>query len=197
MFYIWSDSCASQFRSRFVFALMTHFNLDYTIQWYYNERHHGKGPMEGAGIAVKNMIFQHVKSKRCVINGAKDFAEYGNKMINGISCLYLAENEIMAKPQDIKTSSKIPRTLKFLKFYELIMKIMFVKWSFTSLLTKQTRFTFSGTAKRANVCGHNQLPLSYEIDQTCGYCKERHNGNEEWLKYKFCYQWFHKACFEK
>ena len=94
---------------------MTHFNLDYTIQWYYNERHHGKGPMEGAGIAVKNMIFQHVKSKRCVINGAKDFAEYGNKMINGISCLYLAENEIMAKPQDIKTSPKIPRTLKFHK----------------------------------------------------------------------------------
>ena len=132
-----------------------------------------------------------------MINGANDFAEYANKMINGISCLYLAENEIMAKPQDIKTSPKIPRTLKFIKFYELIMKIMFVKWSFTSLLTKQTRFTFSGIAKRANVCGHNQLPLSYEIDQTCGYCKERYNGNEEWLKYKLCYQWFHKACFEK
>ena len=35
------------------------------------------------------------------------------------------------------------------RWEELIMKIMFVKWSFTSLLTKQTRFTFSGTAKRA------------------------------------------------
>ena len=29
------------------------------------------------------------------------------------------------------------------------MKVMFAKWSFTSLLTKQIRFTFSGTAKRA------------------------------------------------
>ena len=43
VFYIWKDGCASQFRSRFVFALMTHFNPDYTIQWYYNERHDGKG----------------------------------------------------------------------------------------------------------------------------------------------------------
>ena len=28
VFYIWSDGCASQFRSRFVFALITHFNPD-------------------------------------------------------------------------------------------------------------------------------------------------------------------------
>ena len=47
------------------------------------------------------------------------------------------------------------------------------------------------------VCGHNQLPLSYEIDQTCGYCKERYKGNEEWLEFKLCDQWFHEACFEK
>ena len=60
VFYVWSDGCASQFRSSFVFALMTHFNLDDASQWYYNERHHGKGPMEGAGETVKNMIFQHV-----------------------------------------------------------------------------------------------------------------------------------------
>ena len=91
---------------------MTHFNPDCTIQWYYNERHQGKDPMDGVGETVKNMILQHVKSKKCVINSAKDFAEYSNKIINVISCLYLAENEIMAEPQDIETSPKIPRTLK-------------------------------------------------------------------------------------
>ena len=77
---------------------MTHFNLNYTIQWYYNGRHNGKGPMDGVGGTVKNTIFQPVKSNKCVINGAKDFAEYADKIINGISCLYLAENEIMAEP---------------------------------------------------------------------------------------------------
>ena len=66
------------------------FGPDYTIQWYYNEGHHGKDPT----------------------GSAKDFAEYANKIVNGMSCLYLAENEIMAEPQNIETSPKIPRTLK-------------------------------------------------------------------------------------
>ena len=78
---------------------MTHFNPDYNIQWCYNERHHGKGPMDDVGGTVKNMIFQHVKSKKCVINGAKDFAQSANKIINGIYCLYL-------EPQDIKRHQK-------------------------------------------------------------------------------------------
>ena len=50
-----------------------------------------------------------------MINSAKDFSEYANKIINGISCLYLAENEIMAEPQDIKVPPKIPRTSKVCK----------------------------------------------------------------------------------
>ena len=90
MFYTWSDGCASKFWSRFFFALVTHFNPDYTIQSYYNECHHGNGSMDGAGESVKNMIFQHVKAEKCVINGAEDFAEYANKIMNGISWLYLA-----------------------------------------------------------------------------------------------------------
>ena len=53
-----------------------------------------------------------------MINGAKDFAAYANKIINDISCLYLAENEIMAEPQDTKTSPKIPRTLTFHKVFK-------------------------------------------------------------------------------
>ena len=61
VFCIWSDSCGSQFQSKFIFALITHFNPDYNIQWYYNERHHGKGPMDGVGGTVKNMILQHIK----------------------------------------------------------------------------------------------------------------------------------------
>ena len=78
-----------------------------------------------------------------MIKGAKDFAEYANQ-INGIFCFYLAENEIMAEPQDIKNSRNIKSS-----YFKNLMKIMLVKWSFTSLVTKQTRFTFSSSAKRA------------------------------------------------
>ena len=57
VFYIWSDGCASQFWSRFVFGLMTHFNPDYNIQWYYNKRHHGKNPMDSVGEPSKIWFF--------------------------------------------------------------------------------------------------------------------------------------------
>ena len=130
----------SQFRSRFVFALINHFNPDYTFKWYYNERHHGKGPMDSVGGTLKNMIFQHVKSKKCVINGAKDFAEYANKIINGISCLYLAENEIMAEPQDIETSPKIPRTLKIHKVFGTYNKDNVFKIEFYELADQTDPF---------------------------------------------------------
>ena len=191
VFYIWSDGCKSQCQSRFIFALMTHFNPDYTIQWYYNKHHHGTGPREGVGGTVKHLIFQHVKSKKCVINGANDFAEYKNKIINGISCLFLVENEIIAEPQDIKTSPKIPRTLKahevLRTYHQDVCKMEFYKFA-----EETDPFHIQWYRKEGN-----QLPLSYEIDQTCSYCKERHKGNVEWLEYKLCDQCFHEACFEK
>ena len=45
---IWSDGCAAQFRSKFVFYLVAETLLPTkNILWNYNERHHGKGPMDG------------------------------------------------------------------------------------------------------------------------------------------------------
>ena len=154
---------------------MTHFNPDYTIQWYYNERHHGKEPKDGVGGTVKNMIFQHVKSKTCVINGAKDFDEYAKKIINSISCPYLAENEIMAEPQDIHTSPKVPRTLKVHKVLRNYNEGNVCKMEFYEFADETDPFHIQWYRKEGDpeVCGHNKLPLSYEINQTWGYCKER------------------------
>ena len=154
---------------------MIHFNPDYTIQWYYNECHPGKGPMNSVECTVKNIFFRHGKSNKCGINGAKDFAEYANKIINGISFLYLDEYEIMAKPQDIGTSPKISRTLKVHNVLTTYDDDNVCKMEFYKLADKTNPFHIQWYSKEGNpeVCGHNQLPLNYEIDQTCGYCKER------------------------
>ena len=37
--------------------------------------------MDGVGGTVQNLVSQHVKSKKCVINGVKDFAENANKIM--------------------------------------------------------------------------------------------------------------------
>ena len=46
---MWSEGCSSQFRSKFVFALLTHFDRNIALQSNYNEAHHGKGLMDGVG----------------------------------------------------------------------------------------------------------------------------------------------------
>ena len=129
------------------------------------------------------MIFQNVKTQKRVNDGAKDFAEYANKIINGISCLYLAENEIMAEPQDIETLTKIPRSLKVHKVLRTYNEGNVRKMEFYELADETDPFHIQWYRKEGDpeVCGHNQLPLSCEIDQMCGYCKERYKGNEEWL----------------
>ena len=108
-----------------------------------------------------------------MINGAKDFAEYANKIINGISCLYLAENEIMTEPHNIEMSPKIPRTLKVHKVLRTYNENNVCKMEFYELADETDPFHIQWYRKESDpeVCGYNQLPLSYEIDQTYGYCK--------------------------
>ena len=40
--HIWSDRCAGQFRSRYVFALVSQIDSKVEVNWYYNERYHIK-----------------------------------------------------------------------------------------------------------------------------------------------------------
>ena len=65
------------------------------VNWYYNERHHGKGPIDGIGGTIKNKVYRDVMSNKCLIKNAKDFAEYANKTINGIISIYMPINELL------------------------------------------------------------------------------------------------------
>ena len=72
-YFIWREGCASQFRSKLVFVLMTYFDKAIDIEWHYNESHHGKGPMDSVGGTVKNVVFQKVKYGHIVIDSPKQF----------------------------------------------------------------------------------------------------------------------------
>ena len=107
----------------------------------------------------------------------------------------MAENEIMAEPQDIETSPKIPRRLKVHKFVRTYNEDNVYKIEFYKLADETNPFHIQWYRKEGNpgVCGYIQLPLNYETDQTCGYCKDRYKGNEEWLDCKLCDHWFHEV----
>ena len=75
-----------------------------------------------------------------MINSANDFAEYANKIINGVSCLYLAENEIIREHQDIEISPKLPSTLKVHKVVRTYNEDNVCKMNFCELANEVNLF---------------------------------------------------------
>ena len=93
---MWSDGFAAQFRSRFVFKLLANYRRDLQVEWNYNEAHHGKGPMDGIGEAVKNVVFIQVKSGRVIINSAEEFSVTANKFVPSIATQFQKEKDWLA-----------------------------------------------------------------------------------------------------
>ena len=81
------------------------------LRWYYNERHHGKGPTDDVGGSIKNRIYRYAMSYKCVIKSPNEFSNYANKVVNGITSLYLPEDDLLTKVDHIEEVLKIPGTL--------------------------------------------------------------------------------------
>ena len=194
---VWSDGCAAQFRSRFVFDLISRIDRKYEIAWFYNERHHGKGPMDGVGGTLKNKVFRDVKSGKIQITSAESFANYAEATIDGIKSLYLPEDEVFDEPSDIEDAPKIPGTLEVHKVTRDYNEDGVCNLNFFKMASDEKPF-FRQWYRRPGdpeVCDHPVLPLKYDIDNTCASCKESYLAKKDWLKCEVCEQWFHERCF--
>ena len=105
--HIFSDGCAAQFRSRYVFCFLTEIQKDVDIVWHYFEAHHDKGPMDGIGDTIKNMVFKKVLSSSTVINTPKEFAEFANT-VSAIFCLYFPNEDLLQEPDHVKIVHQYP-----------------------------------------------------------------------------------------
>ena len=92
---IWSDGCAAQFRSHFVFKLLVNFCRDLQLEWNYNQAHHGKGPLDGIGETIKNVVFRQVKSSRVIINSAEEFSVAANNW-SAVNCNAISQRKRFA-----------------------------------------------------------------------------------------------------
>ena len=130
MVYILSDGCASQFRSKFVFKLLTLIHPKIGLEWHCNETLHWKGPMDGIGGTVKNTVFRKVLSDEVVIGSPEEFTQYANQICQ-VDSLYLPTAEIPDEPEDIQYSSSIPDTLKTHQVVSGFSKrkIPYLKWT--------------------------------------------------------------------
>lgn len=85
---------------------------------------------------------------------------YESKVLNGITSLYLREADLFMEPDDIKEARKIPETLSV----HMLMRSFSTKIKFV----------------QCNILVHNLLLLSFDIDQTCVFCKSHYEG-KNWM----------------
>ena len=209
--FVWSDGCAAQFRSRFVFRLLTSDFFDNAeLTWGYNEKSHGKGPMDGVGGTVKNVVFRKVKSGLITISTPFEFHEAVQKFVPSINSIYLSADEVLVEPENIvQEAKKIDGTQKIhhierfqvkgvfgLKFYNLQSKGVF-GLKFYNLAEDSNPFHTEWYANGKNVviCGHETANVD---SNHCASCFQQYDANEskEWIQCPaLCTQWFHEECF--
>ena len=85
-----------------------------SVEWHYNEAHHGKGPMDGIGSTIKNLIYRKVLPEDVVIDTPKKFAEFANK-ISSVDCLSLSKEQLLKEPEEVVKAAPIPTILKIHK----------------------------------------------------------------------------------
>ena len=85
----------SQFKSRYIFKLLA-----------------SKGPMDGKGEKVKNVILRKVKSVQLVVHSPLELFEAVTKFFPPIHSVYLPENQNIVEPKDLRMARKIDQMLK-------------------------------------------------------------------------------------
>ena len=186
----------AQFRSHFVFKLLTTFDREVDLEWHYMEAHHGKGPMDSVGGTIKNQVFQEVKSGILTVSTPKEFSDAAQQLVPCITSVYLPLSKILEEPDDINEAPKIPETLQIHKIkrgYNLqgVSLMEFFKLSNEELLC-HTHYYDKPTDP--DLCSHRESNVD---ENTRGYCfrKWGENKKEEWLQCPNCTYWFHQTRF--
>ena len=104
-------------------------------------------------------------SNKCLIKYAKDFAEYANKTISGITSIYMPISELLTEPDNIEYAPKIPETLSIHKVTRSFNEdnVCFIDF-FRVANDDDTFFTqFYRKDDDLVVCGHEILPLLFDV----------------------------------
>ena len=153
------------------------------------------------GGTIKSKVYQDAMSNKYMIKNAKDFAEDANKTISGIRSIYMSMYELLTEPDNIENAPKIPETLSIQKVKRSFSEDNVCFIDFFGVTNDDDPFftQFYRKDDDSEVCGHENLPLLFDVDQTCVFCKATYvalKEKEDWLQCKLCEQWLHLSCFQ-
>ena len=195
---IWSDGCSSQFRSKYVFALTSMFHERFNVTRYYNERHHGKGPMDGLGGCIKNIVYRAVMAGKEIIKTPKEFAECAQRHVNNVHCEYLPIEMIMEEPARIE-KAPYKTDMHILQVHMAKRHVTRADFHCMQLyrIASETESFHDQWYERedgAESCGHFDTVDPDEVDSMCAKCVTGENG-DNWIQCPRCNQWYHDGCF--
>ena len=191
---VWSDGCTAQFRSRYIFFMLTRMFPGKYLRWFYNEAHHGKGPMDGIGGTVKHAIFKKVKSGLILINSPEEFANATAKFLPSITTVFLSEGDVMVEPEGTAQAKWIDGTQKVHMLERRIMNgIAGIDFFFDAAQDGPFHTQWYPNEDGLLQCGHDVAGIN---ENHCGSCRGKWKGLEDWLQCQVCQAWFHESCLK-
>ena len=90
---IFSDGPTSQFKQRFLFSNLHHWEQDHdiTIRWNFFATSHGKGVVDGIGGTVKRTVWRHIRSERSHITTPHDYAALAKQLCSNVQIEFVAK----------------------------------------------------------------------------------------------------------
>lgn len=92
---IWSDGPSSQFKNKFIAAVIPVFESEFGIKiyWNYFATSHGKGCIDGIGATAKMIVRKHILSRKSIVNCASDFVDAFNLTKSKITIEEVTESD--------------------------------------------------------------------------------------------------------
>ena len=173
-----SEGCAAQLRSRYVLMLLTILKSDLNIEWHYNEVHHGKGPTDGVGGTVKNMVYRRVLAGDMNEN-PKQSADFAYEVCN-VDTLFLPHEYLIQEPEQMKYADPIPHTLQTHKVVRCFKErnVPFLKFFYLSSDAEPHFTQWYGKE-----CAHTENDVD---ENTSCYCNEKYRRYEKRIECPIC-----------
>ena len=106
---VWSDGMGPRFHSRFLFILLSKFDLTKSCEWHWNIAHYGKGLVDGVGVSMKNFVVEEWNQKN-IVKTPEEFINAVNLLIP--SLIYFANNRLLTEPPEEANAPPIPEKLQ-------------------------------------------------------------------------------------
>lgn len=94
--HIWSDGTSSQFKNRYMAAILPDFETRFHLKiiWNFFATSHGKGPVDGIGGTVKRQVATRVYQRRAVVKDAESFFKCALECCGCINVYFKSASQI-------------------------------------------------------------------------------------------------------